>query len=171
MELYINFGGFYDSVHTDNVDNAVDYLDMQDDERVNWIATYDSYAEAYLKNLNRIFKWNLKYIKLDSPRYYNFTTDKIVCEINYQDKSDILSDMGSQPFIDYVNEKLKSGPGFAGYYDNGVDPPYNVILALSLKNDDDRARLIELYIEREIEIGDINWEVCDLEFDVILFQD
>jgi hypothetical protein len=64
---------------------------------------------------------NLKFIQIDSPKFYNFTTDKIEAEINENDFNKLKDTyLNSNEFIDYVNENSKSYDGFISFY-NGFN--------------------------------------------------
>ena len=91
-ETVIKFGGFYHSIHSDQIDGLIDmeveegYYDSW--EKVDFAATHQNYIENYCNALeNFIFQEfdldiNFKKINLWSPREYNFRTDEILCEIS-----------------------------------------------------------------------------------------
>ena len=91
MNIYIEFGGFYSSVHSDYINNLIeseiDYSENTISEAdFNYEAIYKEYCKYYLKYLfKQITEWysikltvKSKDIGLFSPKYYNYETDKII---------------------------------------------------------------------------------------------
>ena len=101
---YIEFGGFYHSIHSNQIDGQLEMeIEAQEEleveaenfhtyysswEQVDFPATYQNYIENYCDEFeNFIFQEydldvSFKKISLVSPREYNFVTDKIACEIS-----------------------------------------------------------------------------------------
>lgn len=92
MEVVLNFGGFYGSIHEDLIDQMEEsYIrddrgnspdDYAENSSVRWGDLKNEYCKAYVDFVNEAFGVALTYKKIDSPRFYNYTTDKIVCEAN-----------------------------------------------------------------------------------------
>lgn len=98
IETKVNFGGFYNSIHSEVIDNYIESCEY-DFENVNYKATYKAYAKDYIKVLNNKLNTNITFKNLISPKYYNYSTDFINVEIS---KKDILK------LFQYVrNEELK----------------------------------------------------------------
>ena len=94
----INFGGFYNSIHSDIIDNYIENLEY-DFENVDYKTTFEIYAKDYIKILNQKLDTNIIFKSLVSPKFYNYSTDFINVEIS---KKDILK------LFQYVrNEDLK----------------------------------------------------------------
>ena len=86
IKTTVNFGGFYNSIHSDIISTCV--ADMEYNwEELNYEATYNEYSKRYIKVLNNILDTNIIFKALNSPKYYNYTTDYIVTDIS---KKDIL---------------------------------------------------------------------------------
>ena len=108
---------------------------------------------------------NLKFIKIDSPKFYNFRTDKIEAEINENDfnklKDTYLIDKETQwwnkEFIDYVNENSKSCSGFISFY-NG----FNEVI----KEDEVLLQYMFNYILKEY-ADEIENYIFELDFEII----
>ncbi len=95
VQTNVNFGGFYNSIHSDIIESYVE--DMEYDwEAVDYGATYKVYSENYIKALNNILDTDLIFKALNSPKYYNYTTDFINVELS---KKDILK------LIKYIKEE------------------------------------------------------------------
>lgn len=94
----INFGGFYNSIHSDMIDTYVEDYEYNWED-VNYKDTFEIYAKDYIKVLNNKLDTNISFKALNSPRFYNYSTDFINVDIS---KKDILK------LFQYVrNEDLK----------------------------------------------------------------
>ena len=127
IKTNIKFGGFYYSKHSDSIDYRIEmyehegYINTLED--IDYQETYKSYVDNYCSELSEFildeFEIDLdfKNLSLDSPRFYNFKTDTIDCEIN-KDKANQLNAyfLQDQDFIQYLNQKTQSYSGFISFY-------------------------------------------------------
>ena len=131
IKFNLEFGGFYDSVHSNIIDDAIRNSFQDDDfdsfyesneyNTLNWKFIHAQYCKIYIDILNHELDLNLKFIKLNSPDFYNFETDKIEAEISDKEFNKLKSEyLNSKEFIDYVNESSKSYDGFISFY-NGIE--------------------------------------------------
>ncbi len=92
--LNVNFGGFYNSEHENFVEYAVNDYNADDQgkttEEINnkiydmdyndfWGKLYKLYAIDYIDILNEEVGLNLKFENIDSPKFYNYSTDIFIC--------------------------------------------------------------------------------------------
>ena len=153
----IDFGGFYHSIHSDNIENRIEYFEI-DENNVNYKETYNSYCIEFIDSLNDMLELELKFIQIDSPKFYNFTTDKIEAEINENDFNKLKDTyLNSNEFIDYVNENSKSRDGFTSFY-NG----FNEVI----KEDEILLQYMFNYILNEY-ADEIDNYVFELDFEII----
>ena len=133
IKFYIPFEGFYCSVYDSIIDDVLEnetsggYLTEKQTENIN-------YTDLHLQLSNHIFDCILDlfndefdlftdndYITFDglsSPKYYNYTTDKIKAIISPEIYLTILNKFeNNNTFINYVNESSKSKDGFASFYE------------------------------------------------------
>ena len=119
IETNVNFGGFYDSIHSDIVDTCV--ADMEYNwEEVNYEATYNEYSKRYIKVLNNILDTNIIFKALNSPKFYNYTTDFINVELS---KKDILklfkyikdAELKEEVF-NIIKDSSTSKDGYSAFY-------------------------------------------------------
>ena len=133
IKTTINFGGFYNSIHDDNIEWACESFYSDDNGNCNWDIILDRvdfkkirgvYIDLYCdlfsdwlkENYNLAIKF--KNISLSSPREYNFETDKILCDIDSVENESLINTMYAKPaFLDWVKDRTKSRSGFISFYD------------------------------------------------------
>ena len=132
IKFYIPFEGFYYSVYEGMVENIIDneieegYL--KNDDNVNYRGIFEAMAQSIFDdimeifidetNINSLYSNHIIYDGLSSPKYYNYTTDKLRAEISYNNYSLIYGKyIINDDFINYVNEASKSRDGFASFYE------------------------------------------------------
>ena len=129
MQAIIPFSGFYSSLHDELINQAVDSL-AQDDvgdpipervEQINKMIDYRkvllTYSQLYVEEFCKNFSVELKFLELDSPREYNFTTDKVVCEISEDEVERIFDLVSSEELTRVAKERHTSCSGFSSFYD------------------------------------------------------
>ena len=153
----IDFGGFYHSIHSDEIDHRIESFEI-DEDNVNYKETCNSYCIEFIDSINDMLELNLKFIQIDSPRFYNFSTDKIEAEINENDfnklKDIYLSD---NEFIDYIELNSKSYSGFISFYDG-----FNEVI----KEDEVLLQYMFNYILREY-ADEIENYIFEMDFEII----
>lgn len=129
----IAFGGFYNSIHDDNIEWACECYFTDDDGNCDWdmilnsvdfkklrgvyIDMYcDLFSEWLKENYNLVIQF--KNISLSSPREYNFRTDEIVCDITPIENESLIKTMkGNIDFLAWLKDRTKSYDGFISFYD------------------------------------------------------
>jgi len=161
IEINIDFGGFYNSIHSDNIDWKIESEEWNFDT-VLWLETQKSYCESYIDRLNNKLDLELKYIGLDSPKYYNFTTDKIIAQIDRQFAvNKLLPMLYDKNFLNWANPLLKSRDGFRSFYDGIAD-----LIKKSMDNDTEFEILMGMVVDWLIDDHCINEEIYDLEYEL-----
>ena len=121
------FGGFYHSEHSETIDARAeqrigDFNEFEpqaiqiDWESIDYKRTHLNYCNAYLSRLSEELEINLSFISLDSPREYNFTTDKIFCSLSNKDFNTLLDAYDTKELFNYIEEHSKSRSGFTSFY-------------------------------------------------------
>jgi len=173
MELALNFGGFYNSVHDDLIDCFIernhDFDSEQEQEieehydNVDHKATRKNYCFVYLEALEDFLKENgvevnLEFVKLESPAYYNFKTDVIIVKIEAADQAqivDFVKNKYKKELVDYVKRITTDHDGYWSFYtydqtmqnkDNKLIEACLTLLAKKI-NEDIYNRIEELEIE------------------------
>ena len=123
IEFALDFGGFYNSIHSSNVDSKIDsYYEggnypEYDYDNIDFKKTYNNYSQDFIYNLNSELDLNLEFTELYSPNFYNFETDNIICLITLKEFKELTTKyLADNNFIDYVNENSKSRSGFTSFY-------------------------------------------------------
>lgn len=172
---YINwstdiFDGFYES-KLYNADTIYNINESRDDDEPEYDfedGGFEKYCDdvsrqcvdALFDNLdqsqNQIIK-SMKFVKLHSPKYYNFETDKIECEldIDWDALIDYIKSV-REKFDEYLHENFTSYDGFVSFVPNNAAEFF-------INLDDDFERLsqvvIEFYILNRLD-HDTYWDAC-----------
>jgi len=128
-KIAINFGGFYESIHDSRIDNMIEayggdeYPEYNDWENIDFKKTFKSYIEAYCNNLSGFIKseynidMDFKDLELESPKYYNYSTDTILTDIPKNQIKELNSLMIKDAlFLEFLKERTKSYDGYFSFY-------------------------------------------------------
>jgi len=129
IEFNLNFGGFYESIHSHKIDDSIsnyydkDIDDIYDDpkiyDQIDFKAMQKNYCiewlDEYLKIVDNHNQLNIEFKGIDSPKYYNFETDKINAVINESIVDSIIKD-ANHDLIEYINENSQSYDGCHSWY-------------------------------------------------------
>lgn len=119
-EFALDFGGFYESIHTEYIERHIEDLLIYWVD-VDYKKTYENYAKCFVDYINFSLNQKLKYVELDSPKYYNFRNDKIIVSINEIDKYNLIQKYrNDNDFVKWVNEASASKDGFTSFC-SGID--------------------------------------------------
>lgn len=130
LSTTIPFDGFYESVHNLNINMALentfgdkegsgeykDYWEMVIDYR----GIYNAYARQYTDKMAEELGIGLEFEELVSPREYNFTTDRIFCQISLEDAQKIRDKITDDELDAAIKERFTSYDGFASFYPNSL---------------------------------------------------
>lgn len=129
--VVIPFSGFYDSLHSSSIDDAVtsmfsdrdtggipnEGLEMALFRTCDYGKVYTSYAAAYAESLaDALHIPSLKFESLNSPREYNFTTDRIFCTVSQVDLRTVCKAINMETFKVHAKEQFTSRDGFISSY-------------------------------------------------------
>lgn len=131
ITLNIPFSGFYDSIHNSLIDDAEGQLFSDYDgngdinqgllsrfiNNVDYKKVFIGYARTYTESFKDDFNIpSLKFISLESPKSYNYSTDKIECSISRADIRRIYKNIDKKVLSDFVTEHCTSRIGFHSFY-------------------------------------------------------
>jgi hypothetical protein len=126
----IPFSGFYDSLHSDAIDQAEQYLFTDRDtgcERneglemrlyysCNYSAVQLEYAKEYAERFGLEFEIKLQFESMESPREYNFSTDQIYVTISESEVHRLYALCDSQALAELAKQQFTSRSGFISFY-------------------------------------------------------
>ncbi len=133
--IVIPFSGFYESSHDSMIDQEIESLfqddcgnvhDMPDDFWYNYNGAEirKAYAKDYTENFQDWLenecgiKIKLEFESLQSPREYNFTTDRIFCYISKEDIAGLFQIADTEKLESIIKEEFTSRDGFSSSYSN-----------------------------------------------------
>ena len=132
IKFYIPFEGFYNSIYDNMIDDIItteiEDGHLKNDDNVNYKGIFEAMAQSIFDdiieifidetNINELYSNHIIYEGLSSPKYYNYTTDKLMSKISYNNYSLIYGKyIINDDFVNYVNEASKSIDGFASFYE------------------------------------------------------
>ena len=143
-QIIINFGGFYCSVHDSLIDSMLDsYYQDENGETldyysldINYKTIFEAYSKQYLKTLEAWLHYEndvtieFDFKSLQSPREYNFSTDKIIASISNASHKKLINKFKKDvDFIAYLKEATQSRPGYISFYsfDDAINDKDNVL--------------------------------------------
>ena len=119
----LNFGGFYDSVHSDLIDTEIENIleteELTYDEICDYIdfrRIYREYSKRFVDNFNDNFDLNLKFSHLIQPKEYNFKTDEILVEMSMQDYNYLFLDTNQDKLNHKITKATTNRDGYSAFY-------------------------------------------------------
>jgi len=128
----IPFHGFYNSWHDNILHSAIEqYFDFEQPEHFeenfnNYKAIQTDYSKLYTEYFNSLFNEitglniALTFESLQSPREYNFTTDRIFCHITPADVQKLYGYVKTDALQHVIQEMFTPCSGFIPHYSNDV---------------------------------------------------
>lgn len=122
------FSGFYASIHDEEINTAMSYLCMNDNGEIdtekldqisyatNFEPIRDDYAIAYVKRFSELVGYDLEFESLTSPKYYNYSTDRIFAYIDKLDLYRAFQSISIDQLSDAIKEVGTSGSGYHAHY-------------------------------------------------------
>jgi len=145
INTQIEFGGFYNSIHSDNIDffidNEVEYENLNID-KIDYKKTYQNYINDYVNELENyiLHEYNIeidfKNISLDSPKYYNYSTDVIKTNVSFTQILNLNNKLLQlDQFNKYLKDHTKSYDGFMSFYtyDDAKSNKDNILIQYVLR--------------------------------------
>lgn len=133
-ETTIPFSGFYESVHnlalddalnsmfgTREAGNPVEAFVARANDAMDWKAVHTEYAREYSEAFASLVELDLKFEALESPREYNFTTDRIFCKITEYSLLKAYAIVDKAVLADVAKQRHTSHSGFSSFYDPGIE--------------------------------------------------
>ena len=119
----LNFGGFYDSIHSDLIDTEIENIleteDLEYDQICDYIdfkAIHLEYSKRLVLEFNDNFDLNLKFEQLIHPKEYNFTTDIIIVDMAFQDYNYLFLDTDQDELKHKITKATTNRDGYSAFY-------------------------------------------------------
>lgn len=133
IKHYIPFEGFYNSIYDSIIDSIIEdeinegYLTEDEAYMLNYKPIFEAMSEHIFDVIIEEFCFDFDlstelfiYDGLSSPKFYNYSTDKIL-SVYTGNIEELKNTFLKKPdFVEYVNEASKSRSGFASFYE-GID--------------------------------------------------
>ena len=132
IEAAIPFGGFYNSILSSEIDQELEFIcnpedgygDIPDEieREIDWNKVYQNVAKLYVKAfehwLNDDFNLSveLSFELMQSPKEYNFSTDRIFAKLSIDDAKAIY-EIAKDLMPEMVKRKFTSRDGFISFYE------------------------------------------------------
>jgi hypothetical protein len=133
MDTTIPFEGFYESNYSYEIDSILEGY-FQDDhgdvnpaiaekvfEKTDYKAAYRYAAKLYTSNFSEVHGIDVKFKSLDSPKFYNYTTDRIFCEIELSEVERLYKEVDKEVLRGLVKQLFTSYDGFISHYSPDLD--------------------------------------------------
>lgn len=141
MEIKLPFAGFYESAWSDAVDRVQDNhveslaeeydIAASDVDHLFYFNTkyqkvFQAIAEAYVPAFQTWLEdvygivVTLRFAGLDSPKEYNFTTDRVFASISYEDVLKLLRAATWEAVAKEAEAQFKSRDGFISFYPSDI---------------------------------------------------
>jgi hypothetical protein len=132
MNILIPFAGFYESWHDANIDGALEQMLgdssgspiaglMEHAWRGNFAPTHAAYAAAYAEAFLDEFEIKGMFESMHSPREYNFTTDRLFCDVPDEEMQRIYAEVPRATLDKFAAKRFTSRDGFSSFYSPDVD--------------------------------------------------
>lgn len=127
QEIFINFGGFYNSIHESQIENQFelheDCIDFEAQYR-NYTKTQVNYSKKYLKKMeqflfNEKIEVKFKFVRIESPSEYNFRTDVIVVNLLKKHQKSIINFVNNKfavELIELIRTQTTQREGYRPFY-------------------------------------------------------
>ena len=119
----LNFGGFYDSIHSDLIDTEIENIleteDLEYDQICDYIdfkAIHLEYSKRLVLDFNDNFDLNLKFEQLIQPKECNFTTDIIIVDMAFQDYNYLFLDTDQDELKHKITKATTNRDGYSAFY-------------------------------------------------------
>lgn len=135
IEVEIPFMGFYESIHDENVTEAVceafsgcddedglpeDAFDLLWQEaEIPWRDLHNEYAKAFVEALSAEINVPLEYVTMQSPKEYNFSTNRIFANMPIERWKDIRTEVEDyNNWSEVIRERFTNRSGFISFFSN-----------------------------------------------------
>jgi len=102
-------------------EKRIDAIWEEREDRADYKGMMKEYAEEYAKRFSEDNEIELKYESLDSPREYNFATDRIFADIEEAEVKRLVKMVDREKLREKIKEDFTSCDGFSSHYSSYID--------------------------------------------------
>lgn len=172
----IPFSGFYESSHNAVIDDAIESY-FQDEngepqypdnfwENFSYGNIFKEYAKLYCDSFNDWFNEltgldiKLEFESLESPKYYNYSTDRIFANISTEDLKKLNGYVQAEVLAETIKNRFTSYDGFISSYSNNIEDWLEVNKPLVEYDHNEIETLFQAIIAQE-KAELIEWELME----------
>lgn len=175
METSIPFAGYYASWHQDKVNSAIETYfsndqgdllpDLWEKIDLDFKMLHQAYNNEFVESFSNYLKIpSLRYLNMKSPKEYNFTTDRIFCEVSAEDILMMFEKTDKGILEQIIKDTFTSYSGFISFYDSSLDKWKDNVLEWDCN---ELETLIRAYIKTNFEHYE-EYEVVDNAYELIV---
>jgi hypothetical protein len=128
----VPFAGFYESYHSQRIDDAMEQLTWDYDgepipevssevaDKLYFTCDYTKlhrlYAKDYVEEIAQQTGLKITYESMQSPKEYNFTTDRVFAYIELEEVQRIYKELDMEQLAAYIKKRFTSRDGFSSFY-------------------------------------------------------
>lgn len=132
IEVQLPFSGFYESIHDAAITEAVESAftdnetgEITDEESsflysiqdIPWPTIRTEYVKAYVDAVSELLEVPLEYVTMESPKFYNFSTDRIFANMPVENWKVIRAEVEAYGnWAAVIRETFTSRSGFISFF-------------------------------------------------------
>lgn len=157
----IPFAGFYQTQYDESLDQALEsmFSDECGDpvpelvskafDRINWQKVHLAYAQMYCDQFLGESGIKARYESMESPKEYNFTTDRIFVEIEQDEAERLFAEVDKTLLQSIAASRFTSYDGFISYY----EPDFHAWGDVAEWDHNQLGCLLTAYAENELDVS------------------
>lgn len=110
-----------EGVFSDTQGRCYHTLEDRARDQVDWREVHIAYAKLYTEEFLEEMEIDARFESLQSPKAYNFTTDRIFVEIELGEVEWLLTETSVVTLMDQAREMSTSRSGFISFYSPGIN--------------------------------------------------
>ena len=119
MQATIPFHGFYNSLHDAAFNSALEQEGREVGD-VDWRKAFHGYAAEFAKQFLHEINVQGQFDRLESPREYNFTTDRIFVDLPADEVRRMLAAVDPETLAQVAKDRHATRSGFISFYSPSV---------------------------------------------------
>ena len=161
------FSGLSNSLHDDSLDQALNQIFSDRDtgcsvheglvhrawDKIDWRQAHVDYCREYCENFAHEFKLDLAFDEMNSPKEYNWLTDRIFAWISPESLQKVFDAVDTPALRTQIRKNHTSYDGFFSFYSNDLDEWPESVLGW---DHNQIKTLLEVFADMETTSGDFD---------------